>query len=301
MNIAHNNGSNLNMNTPMKTTLPSLLVSSCLFAAALHAQEPPPPETMKVVSYGQGYDTGRQIEANSELINFEKFLEGFHDVLEERIPLRDANGYAQGAALALQLQNDNNPFDPEETLKGILAGAEGKEVDELDIPRSELEAATREFQAYMQQRQKAQQAQRQEQMREQLETAARENLEKGRAFLRENAKKEGVNTTLSQLQYKVVKEGEGESPALGDTVVVHYEGRLLDGQKFDSSIDRGKPQEVEVKEGAIIQGWVEALQLMAPGGRYKLWIPPELAYGESPRPLGPNRTLEFDVELIEVK
>jgi FKBP-type peptidyl-prolyl cis-trans isomerase len=273
----------------------------CIAGLPLFAQELPDAATMEKVSYGQGYDTGRQIRENTEQINLEKFLEGFNDVLKERVPLRDANGYAQGAALALQLQNENNPFSPEETLKGILAGADGTPIEELAYPREELEAATREFQIFMQQRQQAQQAQREQQMQEALQKAAVENKEVGEAFLRENAGKEGVNTTLSQLQYKVIKEGEGPKPSLGDTVVVHYEGRLLDGRKFDSSIDRGQPQDVEIKEGALIPGWVEALQLMSTGSRYRLWVPSELAYGENARPLGPNQVLEFDVELIRIK
>ena len=283
----------------MKT--PFFLLVATALCLSVRAQELPPPETMDKVSYGQGYDTGRQIRENGELINFEKFMEGFRDVQEERIPLRDANGYAQGAALALQLQNANNPFDVEETLNGILAGAEGKEVDDLQYSREDLEAATLEFQAFMQERQKAQQAQRQEQMREQVQQAAEENLATGREFLRQNAGKDGVNTTLSQLQYKVIKEGEGDKPDIGDTVLVHYEGRLLDGRKFDSSIDKGKPMEFKLEDGTLIAGMLEALKMMSPGARYRLWIPPELAYGENPRPLGPNQTLEFDVELIEVK
>ena len=84
-------------------------------------------------------------------------------------------------------------------------------------------------------------------------------------------------------------------------MLVHYEGRLLDGRKFDSSIDKGKPMEFKLEDGTLIAGMLEALKMMSPGARYRLWIPPELAYGENPRPLGPNQTLEFDVELIEVK
>jgi FKBP-type peptidyl-prolyl cis-trans isomerase len=286
------------MNTMNKILL-TLTLSLPLFWAS--AQELPPAETLKKVSYAQGYDTGRQIQANSEQINLEKFLEGFNDVLKERIPTRDANGYAQGVALALQIQNENNPFDPEETLKGILAGTSGKSVDELDYSKAELEAATNVMREFMQVRQQKQQEARQQQAREALLKAAKENMEQGQTFLTENATKDGVQTTLSQLQYKVIKPGDGPRPKDGDTVMVHYEGRLLDGRKFDSSIDRGSPQEITVAEGKIIPGWVEALQMMQVGSRYKVWVPSELAYGENPRPLGPNQVLEFDIELLEIK
>ncbi|GEM_PF-386535 len=285
----------------MKHSIPTILTTLLFLAMPLAAQEMPDAETMKKVSYAQGYDTGRQLKANAEQISMEKFLEGFNAIIEKKVDLREANGYAQGVALAIQLQSENNPFDPESTLKGILQGKEGTPLTELEYSEEELKAATNEMRAFMQARQAKQQEERQKQMQEALQKAAKENLEKGQAFLQENATKEGVSTTLSQLQYKVLNPGEGAKPKLGDVVMVHYEGRLLDGRKFDSSIDRGKPQEINVEEGKIIPGWVEALQLMSPGARYRVWIPSELAYGQNPRPLGPNQVLEFDIELIEIK
>jgi FKBP-type peptidyl-prolyl cis-trans isomerase len=131
---------------------------------------------------------------------------------------------------------------------------------------------------------------------------AKENEEKGQAFLEENKTKEGVQTTESGLQYKIVKEGSGASPGAEDTVVVNYEGSLLDGEVFDSSYDRGQPAEIPLNR--VIPGWTEGIQLMEKGAEYTFWIPGNLAYGLNPRangPIGPNETLVFDVELVEVK
>lgn len=123
----------------------------------------------------------------------------------------------------------------------------------------------------------------------------------GAAFLAENAKKEGVITTASGLQYKILKSGTGESPKPADKVKVHYHGTLIDGTVFDSSVQRGEP--ITFPVGAVIPGWVEALQLMKVGDKWKLFIPARLAYGEqSPSPvIPPNSVLIFEVELLGVE
>ena len=127
--------------------------------------------------------------------------------------------------------------------------------------------------------------------------------EKGEAFLAENAKKEGVKTLPSGLQYKVIKEGTGKQPAKTDTVVVHYKGTLIDGREFDSSYKRNEPAEFGVTQ--VIKGWTEILQLMKEGAKYQVFIPWQLAYGEKGPGegglIGPHETLVFDVELIKVK
>ncbi|NQX96060.1 MAG: FKBP-type peptidyl-prolyl cis-trans isomerase [Erythrobacter sp.] len=132
------------------------------------------------------------------------------------------------------------------------------------------------------------------------EAVATENAEQGAAYLAENATKEGVIVTESGLQYEVVEAGEGANPTTDDSVEVHYEGTLIDGTVFDSSIQRGQTVTFGVTQ--VIPGWTEALQLMKPGAKFKLHIPPELAYGAggAGNLIGPNATLGFDVELVSI-
>ena len=127
-----------------------------------------------------------------------------------------------------------------------------------------------------------------------------ENIEKGKAFLEENAKKEGIVTLPSGLQYEVITEGNGKKPSATDRVKCHYEGTLIDGTLFDSSIKRGQPAVFGVNQ--VIKGWVEALQLMGEGSKWRLYIPSELGYGaqQAGEMIPPHSTLIFDVELIEV-
>ena len=129
---------------------------------------------------------------------------------------------------------------------------------------------------------------------------AQAGREKGEAFLTENAKKEGVKTLPSGLQYRVLKEGDGKHPTKADQVVVHYRGTLIDGREFDSSYKRGEPAKFGVTQ--VIKGWTEALQLMKEGSKWMLYIPWQLAYGDkgSGKLIGPNETLVFEVELIAV-
>ena len=124
----------------------------------------------------------------------------------------------------------------------------------------------------------------------------KEEVEK---FLAENKTKEGVITTESGLQYKVETEGTGAKPTAEDQVKVHYTGTLLDGTKFDSSVDRGEPAVFGV--GQVIKGWTEILQIMPVGSKYVIWVPSELAYGEhGTRGIKPNSVLKFEVELLDI-
>ena len=131
--------------------------------------------------------------------------------------------------------------------------------------------------------------------------AATKNAAEGEKFLAENKKKDGVKTTASGLQYKVLKEGSGPTPKETDTVVTNYRGTLIDGTEFDSSYKRNEPMTFPVNR--VIKGWSEALQLMKPGSKYQLFVPAALAYGErgAGREIGPNATLIFDVELLSIK
>ena len=135
---------------------------------------------------------------------------------------------------------------------------------------------------------------------EKQKVSADKNKAEGEKFLADNKGKPGVKTTASGLQYQVIKEGTGKKPGPNDQVKVHYLGTLIDGTKFDSSYDRGQPAQFALN--GVIPGWTEALQLMPVGSKYKLFIPSNLAYGDkgTPGPIGPNATLVFEVELMEI-
>ena len=168
-------------------------------------------------------------------------------------------------------------------LKDVMAGGTVKLTDEQ---------ANEVKQAFMQKMQAK--------ATEERTAAATKNRTDGEAFLAGNKSKPGIKTTASGLQYQVLTEGDGAKPAATDKVKVHYVGTLIDGTKFDSSIDRGEPAEFALN--GVIKGWTEALQLMPVGSKYKLFVPSDLAYGEqgTPGPIGPNSTLLFEVELLEI-
>jgi FKBP-type peptidyl-prolyl cis-trans isomerase len=131
---------------------------------------------------------------------------------------------------------------------------------------------------------------------------AKKNQQDGAAFLATNGKKPEVKTTESGLQYQVIAEGKGPKPKETDTVRVNYKGTLLDGKVFDDSATHGGPAEIPLQ--AVVPGWREGLMLMPVGSKYRLWIPGNIGYGEHVppgAPFGPNATLVFDVELLEIK
>lgn len=128
------------------------------------------------------------------------------------------------------------------------------------------------------------------------------NITEGKNFLEQNAKRPEVVTLPSGLQYEILKEGNGPKPKATDTVTTHYHGTLIDGTVFDSSVERNQPASFPVN--GVIQGWVEALQLMPVGSKWKLYIPSDLAYGANPHPGGPiepHMALIFEVELLAIK
>lgn len=145
----------------------------------------------------------------------------------------------------------------------------------------------------------------QEELRKQLtakaSVAGEKNLAEGKTFLDENAKKEGIITTDSGLQYKIISSGDGKQPTADDTVTTHYKGTLIDGREFDSSYKRNAPASFPVK--GVIKGWTEALQLMHVGDKWQLFIPSDLAYGPTKRSelIEANSTLIFELELLSIK
>lgn len=169
------------------------------------------------------------------------------------------------------------------------------EDNELAMSEEALESAMMLLQQKMTE---AQEEMQREQMTRQREEGGR-NLAASNAFLAENAGEDGVVTSESGLQYRVLSEGDGDTPHAESRVRVHYRGTLMDGTQFDSSYDRGQP--AEFKANQVIQGWQEALQLMPVGSKWQLFIPPNLAYGEAGRPgIPPNSLLIFEVELLEI-
>lgn len=160
-------------------------------------------------------------------------------------------------------------------------------------PKMSYDEAKAEIQAYFTEMEKKQRAA--------AEELGKANAAAGEAFLAENGKRVEVKTTPSGLQYEVLTEGDGPRPEANDQVEVHYIGKLIDGTVFDSSVDRGMPATFGVTQ--VIPGWVEALQLMKAGSKWRLFIPSNLAYGPNGAPgspIGPNATLIFDVELLKV-
>ncbi len=203
----------------------------------------------------------------------------------------DSSSYAQGMLMGEQIKNFQG--EGEEALmnsNALKAGFDDamKGVDGL-IPKPELEVLMQKFQMNLQQ------ASQKKAMAE-----SKINAAKGAAFLAENGAKDGVITTESGLQYKVITQGTGASPTAADRVEVDYEGRLMNGEVFDSSFKRGKHATFGV--GQVIPGWTEGLQLMKEGSKFQFFIPSTLGYGErgSPPNIAPGETLIFDVELFKV-
>lgn len=134
-----------------------------------------------------------------------------------------------------------------------------------------------------------------------MEKKENDNLKAGETFLAENGKRENVVTLPSGLQYEIIKQGDGPKPLATNTVTCHYHGTTIKGEVFDSSVKRGQPASFPLN--GVIKGWTEALQLMPVGSKWKLFIPPQLAYGNRniSREIGPNTTLIFEVELISFR
>lgn len=178
-----------------------------------------------------------------------------------------------------------NPFEGvvnSAVAAGLIDALEGKE---STVSRADLEAA---FGVISQRMQEVQAAK------------AKELAGAGETFLAENAKKAGITTTASGLQYEVITQGEGAKPTATSRVKTHYHGTLIDGTVFDSSYDRGQP--IDFAVNGVIAGWTEALQLMPVGSKWRLYVPYNLAYGErgAGAAIGPFSTLIFDVELLDI-
>ncbi|MBI5665642.1 MAG: FKBP-type peptidyl-prolyl cis-trans isomerase [Nitrospirae bacterium] len=200
---------------------------------------------------------------------------------------RDKISYGIGMDIGENMKRQSIDIDPDMLAQGIKDVFSG---GKLLLTEEEFKNTMENFRKDMMAKQKMQ-----------MQEMSDKNKKDGEAFLAENKKKEGVKTLPSGLQYKVIKEGDGDLPKATDTVTVHYKGTLIDGTEFDSSYSRGEPATFPVN--GVIPGWTEALQLMKAGSKWQLFIPAGLAYGErgAGGKIGPNSALVFDVELISIK
>ncbi|WP_299708359.1 FKBP-type peptidyl-prolyl cis-trans isomerase [uncultured Pontibacter sp.] len=196
--------------------------------------------------------------------------------------LQEKISYIIGRDMATNLKKQGIDIEAESFVKGLKEVIAGQP---SSLSQQDVQSAMMALQQEMQEKQGAK---------------GGENQKAGEAFLDENKNKEGVKTLPSGLQYQVLQEGTGKSPAASDKVTTHYHGTLIDGTVFDSSYERGQPATFPVN--GVIAGWTEALQLMKEGAKWRLFIPANLAYGSQGAGdvIGPNTTLIFDVELISV-
>ena len=200
---------------------------------------------------------------------------------------RDKVSYSIGVDIGTTFKKQNMDINPEALMSGLKDGTSGAKPQMTD---EEMKTTMMNFSNSMREKQAAV-----------AKEAGGKNAAAGEKFLAENKSKEGVKTTASGLQYKVIKEGTGPQPKETDTVETHYRGTLLNGTEFDSSYARNEPATFPVNR--VIKGWPEALQMMKVGSKYQLFIPASLAYGErgAGQDIGPNETLQFEVELLGIK
>ncbi|WP_339804692.1 FKBP-type peptidyl-prolyl cis-trans isomerase [uncultured Marinobacter sp.] len=194
--------------------------------------------------------------------------------------------YGMGLILGERMRSDLPDLEMDQFLEGFRHGHAGD--DSARMTREEVQTALTTYQRTLQEQQMAE-----------VEKMAEDNRTAGEAFLSENGERDEVTVTESGLQYEVLEDGEGDRPAATDQVRVHYTGELISGDVFDSSRERGEPVTFGLNQ--VIPGWTEGLQLMPEGSRYRLYIPSDLAYGPGGnQAIGPNETLIFDVELLEI-
>ncbi|MDA8697295.1 FKBP-type peptidyl-prolyl cis-trans isomerase [Rhodopirellula sp.] len=208
--------------------------------------------------------------------------------------VKDPLSYFLGISVGQQMGQSGfqlTDLDVNQLLLGFQDGIQGKPPA---LTEEQLTEARAKIQTLLQARQQQQQAE--------MEKAGAANREKGVQFLAENAKKEGVKSIDGGIQYKEITAGSGDSPKATDTVRVHYTGTLIDGTKFDSSVDRGQPATFPLNR--VIQGWQIAIAKMKVGGKWIIYIPSDLAYGAQGSPsggIGPNEVLIFEVELLGIE
>jgi FKBP-type peptidyl-prolyl cis-trans isomerase FklB len=281
-----------------------------------------PVKIMKETSYAYGYSFASDLTENDNFEDIERtsteVLKGLKDGLQpdsaklativegliKRLDNPDTSaaknlaqaqqtaynlGYNALGNLVSLLELENKDLHYPSIKKGYLDFVRGKK------PKITIKQQRKRLAAFFEEKQ----ALAEQKAKERREKQAVENLAQAKAFLAENGKKSGVQTTASGLQYQIIKQGTGEQASLNSTVSVHYTGTFINGKVFDSSIERGEPASFDLSE--VIEGWQEGIALMQVGARYRLFIPPSLAYGTAgPDIIPPNSLLIFEVELLEV-
>ncbi len=229
---------------------------------------------------------------NVQVEETQKKLDAANDELKKKQtkPIRtfnDSASYAIARDIATNWQQQQLGIDIEIVAQSLLDLAHGVNNWNQKVTQSLLHRFQQQFD------------ERQRKKQEDMMASLDENKKAGEKFLKENARNKSVYTTPSGLQYKIVTQGKGPKPKPENVVKVHYTGTLIDGKKFDSSVDRGEP--IEFPVGQVIPGWIEGLQLMPVGSKYIFYIPSNLAYGDRPTgDIPPGSTLIFEVELLDI-
>ena len=265
-----------------------LIFVAFLLTLPLFAQEKSPPlkDQKDKVSYSIGLSIAANFSRQNVEINPEALAAGVKDGMAGKPLTQDQIkevSHSSGLSIGSNFAKENIEINPEAFTAGIRDGIAQKP----QLTQDQIKEVMTAFQKDMQAKQKA---------------AGEKHAAEGAKFLEENKKKEGVKTTASGLQYKVIKEGTGPQPKATDMVTANYRGTLIDGTEFDSSYKRGQPSKFALN--GVIKGWTEALQLMKVGSKYQLFVPSDLAYGERVPPgssIPFNSTLIFEVELMDVQ
>jgi len=272
------------------------------------------------VSYMIGMDVGSSLSPIGSQIDMAAFERAVRNAFEGGKPLIDdaaAKKTHEALMARLSSQNGQPPGsvsklpDVSKTDVALLVGADvGRSLkpvkDEIDLPTMMQAIRTTFAKGTLLLTDEQARAigaafgeQQQARLRQESAAAAEKNKTDGAAFLAKNRTQKGVFTTASGLQYMVLRQGAGLRPKPTDKVRVNYEGKLLNGTVFDSSYERGQPAEFALTQ--VIAGWSEGVSLMPVGGKYRFWVPADIAYGEQgPPDIGPNATLQFDVELLDI-